>query len=86
MLNTNCVGKGLLKVNVRAMNAVSASDVDVDLENILQACQNYSDRSLDEYGNTVCRGLASNNHDLCTNVFHLSLNCKYVQVLCLFMS
>lgn len=47
--------EGLLKVNVRAMNALSASDADVDLRGILQACQNYSDRLLDESGNTVCR-------------------------------
>lgn len=56
MLNTNCFGKGLLKVNIRAMNTISASDVDVNLEKILQTCQNYSDNSLDEYGNTVSRG------------------------------
>ncbi|XP_076592785.1 polycystin-1-like protein 2 [Chaetodon auriga] len=42
--------EGLLKVKVRAVNAFSASDVDVDLENVLQACHNYSDHSLDEYG------------------------------------
>lgn len=47
--------KGLLKVNVRAMNALSASDADVDLRGILLACQNYSDHLLDESGNTVCR-------------------------------
>lgn len=46
-------------MNVRAVNAFSDSDVDVDLENILQACQNYSDHSLDENGDTVCRRLAS---------------------------
>lgn len=46
--------KGLLKVNVRAMNALSASDADVDLRGILLACQNYSDHLL-ESGNTVCR-------------------------------
>lgn len=40
---------------MRAMNALSASDVDVDLRDILQACQNYSDNLLDESGNTVCR-------------------------------
>ncbi|KAM9366988.1 polycystin-1-like protein 2 [Symphorus nematophorus] len=45
--------EGLLKVQVRAMNDVAASEVDVDLEKILQACQNYSDGSLDEYGNTT---------------------------------
>lgn len=42
-------------MNVRAMNAFSASDVAVDLKGILQACQNYSDHLLDESGNTVCR-------------------------------
>lgn len=47
--------EGLLKVNVRAVNALSASDVDVDLSDILQACQNYSDNLLDESGNTVRR-------------------------------
>ncbi|XP_058485671.1 polycystin-1-like protein 2 [Solea solea] len=34
--------EGLVKIQVRAMNAFSASDVDVDLENILEACQNHS--------------------------------------------
>lgn len=53
----NCFAKGLFKVNVQAMNAFSASDVDVDLENILQACQNYSDGSLDEYEDNVCRSI-----------------------------
>ncbi|XP_078480345.1 LOW QUALITY PROTEIN: polycystin-1-like protein 2, partial [Lampetra planeri] len=33
--------EGPLKVNVRAMNAFSASDVDVNLEKILQTCQSY---------------------------------------------
>lgn len=37
--------KGSLKVKVRATNALSSSDVDVDLEKILEACQNYSDFS-----------------------------------------
>lgn len=57
-LNLVCCGKGLLKVSVRATNAFSASDVDVDLKNIVQACQNYSDLSLDEHANTVCRKVA----------------------------
>lgn len=65
-LNTLSFGKGLLKVKIRAMNAFSASDLDVDLENILRACQNYSDRSPDEHGDTVCRRSASNNNDQCT--------------------
>ncbi|KAM9860546.1 polycystin-1-like protein 2 [Aulostomus maculatus] len=34
--------EGSLKVNVRAVNTFSASDLDVDLERIGQACQNYS--------------------------------------------
>ena len=40
------------------MNAFSSSDVDVNLEKILEACQNYSDH-LDDYGNTVCKRLAT---------------------------
>lgn len=79
LLNTNSFGKGLLKVKVRAMNDISVSDVDVDLENILQACRNYSDRSPDEHGNTVSRRLNYNNNF--SNVFRLTLNYKYVQVL-----
>ncbi|XP_053283068.1 polycystic kidney disease protein 1-like 2 [Pleuronectes platessa] len=43
--------EGLFKVEVRAVNAFSVSDVDVDLEKILEACQNYSDFSPDELGN-----------------------------------
>ncbi|XP_034536196.1 polycystic kidney disease protein 1-like 2 [Notolabrus celidotus] len=42
--------EGLLKINVRAMNALSVANMDVDLENIRQACQNYSDLSPDTYG------------------------------------
>ncbi len=57
LLNANCAGEGLFQVTVRAVNAFSASDVDVDLENILQTCQNYSDGSLDEYVDTVCRSM-----------------------------
>lgn len=57
MLNTNYFCKGsLLKVNVRAINAFSAADVNVNMKNILKACQNYSDHSLDEYQNMVRRG------------------------------
>lgn len=63
-LNSNLFfDKGLSKVNVRAMNALFASDVDVDLRNILHACQNDSDHSLDGSGNsTVCtsRSISSN--------------------------
>lgn len=40
-------------MNVRAINAFSAADVNVNMKNILKACQNYSDHSLDEYQNTV---------------------------------
>ncbi|XP_029979509.1 polycystic kidney disease protein 1-like 2 [Sphaeramia orbicularis] len=43
--------EGSLKVNVQAMNAISAFDVDVDLDNILLACQNYSDRHENATGN-----------------------------------
>ena len=42
-------------MNVRATNALSASNMDVDLTRILLACQNYSHHLLDESGNTVCR-------------------------------
>ncbi|XP_026176225.1 polycystic kidney disease protein 1-like 2 [Mastacembelus armatus] len=42
--------EGSLKVTVRAINAFSDSDVDVDIESILKACQNYSDL---EQGNTM---------------------------------
>ncbi|XP_029354326.1 polycystic kidney disease protein 1-like 2 [Echeneis naucrates] len=44
--------EGLLKIQVKAVNALLSSDVDVDLENILKACQNYSDFSLGEPENT----------------------------------
>lgn len=50
-------------MKVRAMNAISASDVDVDLENILLACQNYSDHSPNEHGDTVSKRFASNNNN-----------------------
>ncbi|XP_040019356.2 polycystin-1-like protein 2 [Gasterosteus aculeatus] len=39
--------QGPLKVTLRAVNAFSASDVDVDLEDILRSCQNQSDFSAD---------------------------------------
>ncbi|KAK2854028.1 hypothetical protein Q5P01_006689 [Channa striata] len=55
--------EGLLKVNVRAMNAFSAFDVDVDLENILKSCQNYSDFSPDQHGNTT-GNMSVNSTDL----------------------
>ncbi|XP_019954244.2 polycystin-1-like protein 2 isoform X2 [Paralichthys olivaceus] len=45
--------EGLFKVKIRAVNALSTSDVDVDLEKILEACQNYSDFSPEEHGNTT---------------------------------
>lgn len=54
-LNLARCDKGLFKVTVRAINSISASNVDVDLKNILQVCQNYSDLSLEEEANTVCR-------------------------------
>ncbi|XP_070762062.1 polycystin-1-like protein 2 [Enoplosus armatus] len=54
--------EGLLKVKVQAMNAFSDSDVDVDLENILQACQNYS--SPDEHGNTTANMSVDDSNDL----------------------
>ncbi|XP_044057560.1 polycystic kidney disease protein 1-like 2 isoform X2 [Siniperca chuatsi] len=56
--------EGLLKVKVRAMNAFSNSDVDVDLDNILQACQNYSDHSPDEHGNTRGNMSIDDSNDL----------------------
>lgn len=52
--------KGLFKVNVRAMNSISASDFDVDLKNILRACQNYSDLLPEEEANTVCTKVTFN--------------------------
>ncbi|XP_068452137.1 polycystin-1-like protein 2 [Clinocottus analis] len=45
--------EGPLKVTLQAVNALSASEVDVDLENILRACQNHSDFSPDKHGNTT---------------------------------
>ncbi|XP_075966222.1 polycystin-1-like protein 2 [Anarhichas minor] len=45
--------EGPLKVTLRAVNALSDSDVDVDLENILRACQNHSDLSPDKHENTT---------------------------------
>lgn len=42
------------------MNAFSASDVDVDLENILEVCQNYSNLSPDKQANKAWRELVSN--------------------------
>ncbi|XP_036950669.1 polycystic kidney disease protein 1-like 2 isoform X1 [Acanthopagrus latus] len=53
--------EGLLRVKVQAVNAFSTSDVDVDLKNILQACQNYSDRSPDDYDNATD---TDDSHDL----------------------
>lgn len=48
-------GKGSLQVNVRATNGLSSSDVDVDLDKILEACQNYSDFSPSTNEHTVCK-------------------------------
>ncbi|XP_042266661.1 polycystic kidney disease protein 1-like 2 [Thunnus maccoyii] len=59
--------EGLLRVKVQAMNALSASDVDVDLENILQACRNYSDFSSEEHGNTTDDMSVDDSHDLRIN-------------------
>lgn len=42
-------------MNVRATNGLSSSDVDVDLDKILEACQNYSDFSLSTNEHTVCK-------------------------------
>lgn len=66
--------KGLFKVAVRAVNSISASDADVDLKNILLACQNYSDLSLDEEANAVRRKVALNNSDLCTYFYKYKNN------------
>lgn len=62
-------GKGLFKVKVQAVNALSAFDVDVDLEKILEACQNYSNFSTDEHEDTVRRilfGIKYGNNNLCS--------------------
>ena len=53
LLTKNYFAEGLLKVKVRAMNAFSDSDVDVDLENIVRACLNYSDSTPDKQVNGV---------------------------------
>ncbi|XP_028258061.1 polycystic kidney disease protein 1-like 2 [Parambassis ranga] len=45
--------EGLLNVKVQTMNTFSTSDVDVDLEAILEACQNLSDFSAVQHGNTT---------------------------------
>lgn len=79
ILKTVCFGEGLLKVKVRAVNAFSTSDVDVDLKNILQACQNYSDRSPDDYDNTVCIQWAWSVHTF------ISTNIKSSMCTCLFL-
>lgn len=56
------------------MNSISASDVDVDLRNILHACQNYSDHLLQEEANTVCRKVALNKSILCGDVCIIMLS------------
>ncbi|KAM9408292.1 LOW QUALITY PROTEIN: polycystin-1-like protein 2 [Pholidichthys leucotaenia] len=48
--------EGPLKVKMRAVNAVSASDVDVDLKKILEICRNYSDSSPGTDENTTDDG------------------------------
>ncbi|XP_029000907.1 polycystic kidney disease protein 1-like 2 isoform X2 [Betta splendens] len=52
--------EGLVKVSVRAVNALSASDVDVDLEKTLEICSNYSDFS-PQHGNTTVTMSVSNS-------------------------
>ncbi|XP_036066155.1 polycystic kidney disease protein 1-like 2 [Oryzias melastigma] len=42
--------EGLLKVLIRATNAFSSSDVEVDLEEVLQVCQNHSETFLSQDG------------------------------------
>lgn len=44
----------MLKVHVRAMNGIWSLEVDVDLEDILQACRNHSDVLPDGQENKVC--------------------------------
>lgn len=39
--------EGSLQIKVRAVNAFSALDADVDLDKILLACQNYSAQNKD---------------------------------------
>ncbi|XP_017296853.3 polycystic kidney disease protein 1-like 2 [Kryptolebias marmoratus] len=56
--------EGLLSVKVQAVNAFSSSHVDVDLEKILQACQNYSDSSGSQDGNTKDNMTADSSTDL----------------------
>lgn len=56
---TNSSVKGPINVTVRAVNALSAIEVEVDLQSILHVCQNYSDLSSDHRGNTVCTTLTA---------------------------
>ncbi|XP_071766137.2 polycystin-1-like protein 2 [Centroberyx gerrardi] len=56
--------EGPLNVKLRAMNVFSAVDVDVDLETILHACQNYSDFSLDDHGNATGNMRVPGSYDL----------------------
>ncbi|XP_069030569.1 polycystin-1-like protein 2 [Embiotoca jacksoni] len=56
--------EGSFKVNVQAINAFSASDVDVDLENILVTCQNYSDLSPGKDGNATGNTRVDNSTDV----------------------
>lgn len=72
----NVFGKGLLKVNVRATNALSAADVDVDLQKVLEACHNSSDSSPHQHGNVVGRILQSSNNDTMLTL------CQYVIIIC----
>jgi len=63
----NPSGTGFFTLKVRAMNDLSTSDVDVDLEKILQACQNYSDSPTSPDGNIVC--ISINSRHLFTLVY-----------------
>lgn len=53
-------GTGLLKVLIRATNAFSSSDVEVDLEEVLQVCQNHSETFLSQNGEKVCISMDMN--------------------------
>ncbi|GAA6233697.1 polycystic kidney disease protein 1-like 2 isoform X1 [Lates japonicus] len=52
--------EGLLRVSVQAMNTLSASDVDVDLEDILEACHS----SPDQHGNSTGNVSVDDSADL----------------------
>uniref|UniRef100_A0A8C7X7D8 Polycystic kidney disease 1 like 2a n=1 Tax=Oryzias sinensis TaxID=183150 RepID=A0A8C7X7D8_9TELE len=46
--------EGLSKVMIRATNAFSSSDVEVDLVEVLQVCQNHTETLLSQDGQKVC--------------------------------